>query len=459
MKRRGPIITVVVILLAVGGIYVGSKIWQRSRALDTRIAERRVADAASAGAAFAPVEDWPRWRGPRGDGISRETLPDAWPATGPRQVWAADVGIGYSSPIAAGGRVYLFTLNQGNEALTAFDARTGHIVWSDEADSGWTSDYAGTRATPTIDGDSIYTYGGAGALIRRDLATGKPRWRADVLKLTGAGNLQWGSASSPLVTEGLIYVQGGTGGPIAVAVRKEDGQIAWQSEAHGAGGYAPILRVDVSGMSQLIVFGGEALFGMDPASGRTIWSMPWKTDFKVNASTPVYSDGYLFVTSDYGMGCMMLQVSPVGAKRLWANKEVKSKFQQVILDGGHLYANSEGTLKCLSWPDGAVKWKSERGRPELNEQGSIVRAGSDKLLTMSDGGVASLVRATPAGMQVLGEFQAVEGDHVWAVPLLYGGRLYVKGPKELVCFEVTAAVAATQPTAPPTRATQPVAEK
>jgi hypothetical protein len=104
-----------------------------------------------------------------------------------------------------------------------------------------------------------------------------------------------------------------------------------------------------------------------------------------------------------------------------------------------------------------VRWKSERGRPERNEQGSIVRAGGDKLLTMSDGGVASLVRATPDGMQVLGEFQAVEGDHVWSVPLLYGGRLYVKGPKELVCFDVTAPVGATQPTAPQTRATQSVA--
>src|SRR4051812_16901414 len=413
MKRRAPLITALAIALVVVGVYVGWKILKRQRTLDTRIAERHLADASSSALAFAPVEEWPRWRGPRGDGVSREALPDAWPAGGPRQVWAADVGIGYASPIAAGGRVYLFTLNQGNEALTAFDARTGHIVWSDEADSGWTSDYAGTRATPTIDGDSVYTYGGAGALIRRDLATGKPRWRADVLRLTGGGNPQWGSASSPLVTESLVYVQGGTGGPVAVAVRKEDGQIAWQSEARGAGGYAPILRIDVGGTPQLIVFGGEALFGMDPGSGRTIWSVPWKTDFKVNASTPIYADSHLFVTSDYGMGCMMLQVTPTGAKKLWSNKEVKSKFQQVILDGGYLYANSEGTLKCLSWPDGAVKWKSERGRPDLGELGSIMRAG-DKLLGISDGGVASLVRATPDGMQVLGEFQAVEGANVWA---------------------------------------------
>src|SRR6185503_6906615 len=55
----------------------------------------------------SPVEDWPKWRGPRGDQISREVLADQWPAGGPRTLWAADVGIGYSSPVVAGGRVYL----------------------------------------------------------------------------------------------------------------------------------------------------------------------------------------------------------------------------------------------------------------------------------------------------------------------------------------------------------------
>src|SRR3954465_14362906 len=105
MKRRAPLITALAIALVVVGVYVGWKVLKPQRTLDTRIAERHLADASSAGLAFAPVEEWPRWRGPRGDGVSREALPDAWPAGGPRQVWAADVGIGYASPIAAGGRV------------------------------------------------------------------------------------------------------------------------------------------------------------------------------------------------------------------------------------------------------------------------------------------------------------------------------------------------------------------
>src|SRR5688500_20371580 len=115
---------------------------------------------------MAPAEDWPRWRGPRTDGISRETdLARSWPQGGPARVWEADVGMGYSSPVAVAGKVYLFSLDNRRETLTCFDAATGDIAWSDAAEQGWTGDYPGARATPTIDGDAVYTYGGAGDLI------------------------------------------------------------------------------------------------------------------------------------------------------------------------------------------------------------------------------------------------------------------------------------------------------
>jgi outer membrane protein assembly factor BamB len=203
-----------------------------------------------------------------------------------------------------------------------------------------------------------------------------------------------------------------------------------------------------------VVFGGDAVFGMDPATGRTIWQVPWKTSYSVNAATPVYRDGQVFVTSSYGMGCMMIEVTPSGARKKWSNKLVKSKFQPVVLDGDFLYANSEGNLTCLSWSDGSRKWRADGSEVELGENGSILRTTGDKLVALSDGGKVSIVQATPDGHKVLGAFQAVQGDKVWSSPLLYGGRLYVKGPKELVCFDIAPAGAAgamTQPAGPGTR--------
>src|SRR5215213_3755378 len=102
----------------------------RSRNLDTRIGVRKRYASPTTGPIRA-AEDWPKWRGPRGDGISRETnLAEKWPEAGPPRLWEADTGLGYSSPIAAGGRVYLFSLDNKHETLTCFDAQTGDLLWN-----------------------------------------------------------------------------------------------------------------------------------------------------------------------------------------------------------------------------------------------------------------------------------------------------------------------------------------
>jgi outer membrane protein assembly factor BamB len=418
------------------------------RSLSTHVAERKTDDAA-ANVPFVAVEDWPAWRGPRGDGISRETGIADGPADGPadglKERWSADVGLGYSSPIAAGGRVYLFSLDTGHDTLTCFNAATGHIIWSDISAAGYTGDFPGTRATPAIDGNAIYTLGGEGELTRHDLATGKPLWRVNVLSLSGAsGTPGYGCGSSPLVALGKVFVLGGksaAGAPTALAVDKETGAVAWLSEARDAAGYAHPILADVPGpegavTQQLIIFGGANLFGVGPATGRTLWTHPWPTSYGVNSSTPVYSpaDGRLFITSDYGMGCLMLQLSPDGVTRVWKTKEVKSKFQQTILDGGFLYANSEGRIRCLNWADGTRKWEATADNVQIGENGSIVRV-ADKLLLMSDSGSLTLMRATPDGFSVLGTSQVLDSKEIWATPLLYGGRIYVKGTTELICFK------------------------
>jgi outer membrane protein assembly factor BamB len=400
----------------------------------THIGQRKVYDGPAT--QRAAVEDWPAWRGPRGDLISHEALPDRLPEGGPRQLWAADVGLGYSSPIAAAGRVYLFSMNGGKETLTAFDANSGTIVWSDEGGAGWTSSYVGTRATPAIDGDRIYTYGGQGELICRNLSDGKLRWRLNVLSETGSKPQQWGTASSPLVAGNLVFVQSGQGGAVAVAVDKMMGKLAWKSQATGAGGYAHPILADVTGAKQLIIFGGTTIYGMDPQNGRTLWEYPWQTSFEVNSSTPIYRDGKLFVTSEYDHGCIQLTVSPSGATRVWENKNILGKFQGAILDGDYLYANSAGTIVCVNWTDGSLKWKASDPKLRLGIGGAIVRSG-DKLLAMSERGKLILARATPAGIESLGQAdEVVEGKEVWATPLLYGGRVYVKGGQELVCLEI-----------------------
>jgi outer membrane protein assembly factor BamB len=391
-------------------------------------------------AADAP-EDWPRWLGPRGDGISKETgLAEKWSGNGPKKLWDRKVGTGHSSPVAVDGKVYLFHLAGNQDALTCFDAETGKVIWNQTYKGGWTGAYKGTRATPTIEKDDnrIYTYGGAGHLVCRELDSGKPVWALDVLKSTGTHPLQWGQASSPLVVGDLVFVQAGEGGPVAVAVDKRSGRLAWQAQAREKGGYAHIIQIDAGNEPLLVVFGGTAVYGIDPTNGRTLWREEWRTSYDVNAATPIYHDGHLFVSSEYNHGCMMLRLDGRRARKLWEKKDILCKFQPPIFDGGHLYANSAGTLKCMRWPDGRIVWQAKDRDLRLGPGGSMVRVGGDRLITLSEQGKLSLVRADPSGVKILAQEQVFDGSEIWSTPLLYGGKLYVKGGDELVCLDVSA---------------------
>jgi outer membrane protein assembly factor BamB len=394
----------------------------------------------AAGASLLAAEGWPQWRGPRGDGISTETVAARWPRNGPRQLWSARVGIGQSSPVVAGGKVYLFHLQGNKDTLTCFDAATGKVIWSNAATPGWnvSGKYPGSRATPTIEGDRIYTYGGAGDLVAWDLASGKPLWHLNVLKETGAQPLTWGQASSPAVFGDRIVVQSGTGGPVAVAVDKSSGRIAWRSD-RGLGGYATVIRAEVEGEPQLIVFGGDALYGMDEQTGKTLWKTAWPTEYDVNAATPVYHDGRVFITSAYNRPparCAEFQVSRSGVKKVWENRDLTCRFQPPILENGYLYGNSEGTIRCLDWQTGKVQWEGKDRDLKIGMGGSLLRLGGDQLLAMSDRGALSLMQATPKGVKLLAHAQILDGRDLWSTPVVHDGRLYARGTEEFACFDV-----------------------
>jgi outer membrane protein assembly factor BamB len=409
----------------------------------SRVAEKKLYEGPATLA--SGTTDWPRWRGPLGDGISRESnLADSWPEEGPKDLWIADVGIGYASPIAAAGRVYLFSMSDDREALTCFDANSGKIIWNQEGGPGRTSSYPGTRATPTIGGNDIITFGGAGELTCRDLATGSAKWTVNVLRETNTNALDWGTASTPLVTSDRIYVQTGQGGPVAVAVNRADGAIVWRSQAINIAGYASPILADVQGQTQLIIFGGKAAYGMDPQSGKTYWEFPWSTSWDVHATTPVYRDGKLLLTSAYGTGGVMLELSANAPPReLWRSKQVQSRFQGVIVEGDLIYANSEKTMTCVNWNTGALVWRDDADKLKLGIGGSFVRIPGDRMIALSERGQLALARVTPQGIDVSFSKRLLDGTEIWATPLVYGGRLYVKGDRELVCYDISGAASPT----------------
>lgn len=228
---------------------------------------------ATLASAAAWAQEWPKWRGAQGDGIVREKgLAMDWPEAGPAKLWTTKVGEGYSTPVAFDGRLYIVTLDGDKESLTALDAAKGDVLWQQSYTGGWTGDHPGSRASPTIEGQFIYTYGGSGDLFCRKLADGEEVWHINLLKELGCENLEWGVSSQPVIDGDRIYLQGGTGGPLAVAVDKKTGKIVWRTQDTGLASYSPIVLARVGqpataaaatqpaagGFTQVIVFAGKA---------------------------------------------------------------------------------------------------------------------------------------------------------------------------------------------------------
>lgn len=387
----------------------------------------------------AQSEEWPGWRGPRGDGISHESVPDAWPSQGPKRCWQVPVGPGYASPIAQAGRVYLFDQesNRRRETLTAYAAESGKVLWRESSDGGFDlrpiDGYPGTRATPTIDGSAqtITTFGGGGDLIRRDLGSGALRWKINVVEQAGASPLPDGACSSPLIAGNRIFVQAGKDGPIAVAVDANSGRVLWKSSFRGDSGVAPALMAEVQGRPVLVVLGKDDVVGMDPATGATRWSRHWPGAM----ATPIVQGDRLVLTSQDGPGMALWQLGATSARDVWTNARMNTPFVSPVLDGGVLYGNNRGTLKAVHFASGALAWSAPKADLQLGPGGALLRTG-DKLILLGDHGLLSMVRATPQGYQKLAQSRLFQGDNNWATPLLYRGRLYVRGDSQLVCLEL-----------------------
>jgi outer membrane protein assembly factor BamB len=397
--------------------------------------------AADVPVATSGPEDWPKWLGPRGDNISKESLGTDWGSDGPKQLWSAKVGEGHSSPVAVAGKIYLFTLDDNRaETLTCFDAKTGNVQWKESYPVREKPQYAGTRGTPTVEGDRIYTMGEAGDLTCRELADGKPVWQTNVHQAAGGKLLMWGCASSPTIVGDRIFVQTGCEkGPTAVAVNKATGKIEWKSESTAKGGYATLVHADVKGKPQLFLFAGQNAGAIDPANGKTIWGDKFETQYDVNAATPLYRDGRVLFTAEYKNGrATMYEVTNKSWKKLWETRAIRSRFQPAILDGDVVYGNASGDVAAMDWNTGKELWHTTGRNEKIGVGGSLLRVAGDKLVTMSERGKLSLLRADPKGYRVLASTQLFDGEQIWASPLAYDGKLYCKGRDEFVCLDVAA---------------------
>lgn len=381
--------------------------------------------------------DWPQWRGPNHDGKSDESgFKTKWKGQ-LEPVWEARIGSGYSGIAVVGGLVYTCGVADGADILYCMDSKTGKMKWQarveDEYKNGWGN---GMRSTPTIDGDRVFVLGAGGTLACYDANSGAEKW-----KNSYEASPMWGYSGSVLIEGDLAIVTvGGSGGGMR-ALKKTTGADAWSVGNDEDPGYSTPYPFTFQGKRYVVGFLGGSAVAADLQSGKQVLSIPWETNFKVNAATPIFDNGHLFLSSGYKTGAGLFKLKRDGdqlkATEVYRTKKLKNKFQTPVLHEGNLYTFDERAMKCVDFMTGEIRWE-ERARE--NAHGTIVFADG-WLIALNQEGTLKIGKASPEGFKPTAETvvfkqKGGKGEQCWTVPTLSYGRLYLRNLEKLVCLDL-----------------------
>ena len=381
--------------------------------------------------------DWPQWRGPNRDGISAETgLLDAWPAVGPPRIWVTQgLGEGYSSFAVVGDRLFTQGQQGNQEFVAAFDTNTGKLLWKTPGGGAFRESRGhGPRGTPTVDGTRLYALAADGSLLCLDTATGQRVWSINLMEKFGGYVPSWGISESPLIEGDRVIVTPGGPGASVVALEKTKGNLIWKSQSDPAG-YSSPMAYDAPGSRKVVVFTANGAIGLDMKSGELQWRYNKVANRTANIATPIVHDGYVFLSSDYGTGCALLNLKP-GARTLagsevYFNRDMKNHYSTSVLIGDYLYGFSSGILTAMKFLTGEVAW-----RDRSVGKGSVTYADRH-LYAFSEDGVVGLIDATPQGYKERSRFEIRRGNYpTWTPPVIANGKLYLREQDTLYCYNI-----------------------
>ncbi|HEY6564929.1 MAG TPA: PQQ-binding-like beta-propeller repeat protein, partial [Pirellulaceae bacterium] len=374
---------------------------------------------------------------------------EEWPEEGPPLDWVyRDAGLGYSGPAIVGDRIYLMGARKRKEYLLALDAASGKPLWSTEMGDRYENNWGnGPRGTPTVDGDLVYGLSGYGDLVCAKCTSGEVVWQI-ALEDFGGKLPVWGFAESVLVDGNRVIVTPGGDRGAILALDKRTGKPLWQSEeitepAH----YSSAVPFTLNGKRQIAQLFPEQLVGVDADSGKVLWSVPWEGRIAVIPS-PVVSGNKIYVTSGYGVGCMLVVLeTSEGSDRIqpreaYRNKLMKNHHGGVLLHDGHLFGYSDGVgWLCQDLESGDEVW-NERG---ALGKGAVTCADGKLYCIDETTGKVMLVDATTTGWTPRGEFTLTPqtthrkpDGRIWTHPVVSQGKLYLRDQELFYCFDVTA---------------------
>ena len=398
---------------------------------------------ASLAGSAAAAQQWPQWRGPTRDGVvPAANVPKAWPEK-PTLKWRQTVGEGYSSPVVDRGRVFVHSRRDPQEIVTAFDLASGKQVWQVTYAAPFTKNqYAaqmnrGPFSTPLAADGRLFTLGVTAVLSAFDAASGALKWRKDFSKEIDTSKLFTGTAMSPILSGGLLIVHvGDDGGGALRAYDPATGAEKWSLPGHGPGYASPM--VVGTAPRQLVTMTDKAVVGVDAASGKLLWSLPFPDEWNENIVTPVLAGDVLVIsgTRKGTFGYRLEQAAGKWApKQIWHNTDLPMYMSTPVADGTTLFGFSnrrKGQIFCLDARTGTAKWTTE-GRAGTNA--SLLSAGPNLLLLTTDGELIVL-RRNPEKYDELRRYR-LGTSPTWAHPALLGDAIVVRDAESIAVWGLT----------------------
>ncbi|NLV42498.1 MAG: PQQ-binding-like beta-propeller repeat protein [Candidatus Hydrogenedentes bacterium] len=395
--------------------------------------------------ALAPAGDVLNFRGPNRDGaFPGETgLMASWPEGGPPLLWTATgFGVGYSSAVVRGDRIYLTGTLEGQMShvfeLDLDGKELRRLPYGTET----TKDQApGGRGTPTLDGDRLFVLTSLGELACVDIPSWAVAWKVNILERFKGPLTEWDLSENLLVDGDRVICTPGGENAVMAALDKRTGDTVWVTQGlTDMTSYCGPALVTHNGRRIILTLTSKFVICVDADSGTLLWKHPHPTDWDVHPNTPLYHNGCVYYVAGYKSGGGLLELSPDASSFTvrWTDTELDCQHQGVVLAEGAIFGTSHhrsgGRLVCLDWETGKMLWDDKAIR-----QANLILA--DGMIYSYEGpksGEVVLFKPSREGFQPAGKFTVAFGDREhWAHQVIANGRLYLRHGDALGCYDIT----------------------
>lgn len=383
------------------------------------------------------AQDVAQWRGAGRDGIYNETgLMKKWPQQGPEMIWHFDdLGEGYSSAAVTSTAVYTTGMIDGTGYVFALD-NNGKLLWKKDYGKEWNESHTGARSTPLVVRDKLYIMSSYGKLTCMNSANGQLVWSVDFMGQYDARNLTWGITENLLHDGNIIYCTPGGRDANVVALDRNTGKIIWKSKGSGEkSGYCSPVIVNLPARKMLVTLMEKSIHGFDAANGTLLWKFGHINEYSVHPNVPIYIDGYLYCTIGYGIGGIMLKVSPDGTKvtEVWKNARHDPKIGGFVVLNGKIYGAGDynRNFLCLDWKTGEIIYQVNQLAP------SNIIANAGLLYVYAERGTVNLVEPAVDKINIISSFRVPlgSGPH-WAHLVINNKKLYVRHGNSMMVYDI-----------------------